>query len=279
MTPEILIAGHIAKDLTATGWRPGGGVLYAAAQAVRLGLKAGVVTACGAEVKPADVMPDVDWHVLAAEATTTFENVYRDGIRHQRLLAVARPLGLEDIPRDWLDAPIVLLTSLFHEIDSGLAPALSRRGALVGLGAQGWLRRLEGDRVQPMPFEPSPAWLAGEAVFVSEEDVLDSEGVAEWQTRVPIVVLTRGYRGCTVWYAAGRHDISAAHVEEVDPTGAGDVFAAAFLIRYAEDRDVLQAGRVATAAAALAVRGEGISAIGSRDEIELLVRGGRVKVA
>jgi sugar/nucleoside kinase (ribokinase family) len=279
MTPDILIAGHIAKDRTATGWRPGGGVLYAAAQAARLGFTAGVVTACSAELRPADVLSDVDWHVLPSEATTTFENVYEDGVRRQRLLATASPLGLQDIPRDWLDAPIVLLTSLFHEIDDWMAPALARRGALVSLGAQGWLRRLEGDRVLPMPFESSPAWLAGEAVFVSEEDLLDSQRVAEWRSQVPIVVLTRGYRGCTVWEASGRHDISAAHVEEVDPTGAGDVFAAAFLICYAEDRDVLQAARFATAAAALAVRGEGISAIAGRDEIESLVRGGRVKVA
>jgi sugar/nucleoside kinase (ribokinase family) len=279
MTPDILIAGHIAKDITALGWRPGGGVLYAAAQAARLGLRTGAVTACTAELRPADVLSDVDWHVLPSEATTTFENAYRDGARQQRLLAVARPLGLEDIPHDWLDAPIVLLTSLFHEIDGALAPALMGRDALVGLGAQGWLRRLEGDRVLPMPFESSPAWLAGEAVFVSEEDLLDSQRVAEWRSQVPIVVLTRGYRGCTVWEASGRHDISAAHVEEVDPTGAGDVFAAAFLICYAEDRDVLQAARFATAAAALAVRGEGISAIAGRDKIESLVRGGRVKVA
>jgi sugar/nucleoside kinase (ribokinase family) len=130
-----------------------------------------------------------------------------------------------------------------------------------------------------MSFEPSPAWLAGEVVFVSEEDVLDSERVAEWQARVPIVVLTRGYRGCTVWDASGRHELSAAPVDEVDPTGAGDVFAAAFLVRYSEGRDALTAARFAAAAAALAVQGDGIRAIAGRGEIESLVRGGRVKVA
>jgi hypothetical protein len=279
MIPDILIAGHIAKDITATGWRPGGGVLYAAAQAARLGLKAGVVTACSAEVSPPDILPAATWHVLPSDSTTTFENVYEDGERRQRLLATARPLAATDIPRQWVSVPLVLLTSLFHEIEDTLPSTLAQYGTVVGLGAQGWLRRLEGDRVQPMPFEPSPAWLAGDAVFVSEGDLLDSERVAEWRNHVPIVVLTRGYRGCTVWVATGRYDVSTAQVEEVDPTGAGDIFAAAFLIRYAEGGDVLQAARFATAAAALAVRGEGISAIASRDEIESLVRGGRVKVA
>jgi sugar/nucleoside kinase (ribokinase family) len=279
MIPDILIAGHIAKDITATGWRPGGGVFYAAAQAARLGLNVGAVTACSAEVSPPAVLPDVTWHVLPSETTTTFENVYEAGIRRQRLLATAALLSATDIPRRWSSVPLVLLTSLFHEIDDALPSTLAQSGTLVGLGAQGWLRRLEGDRVQPMSFEPSPDWLAGEVVFVSEEDVLDSERVAEWQARVPIVVLTRGYRGCTVWDASGRHELSAAPVDEVDPTGAGDVFAAAFLVRYSEGRDALTAARFAAAAAALAVQGDGIRAIAGRGEIESLVRGGRVKVA
>jgi len=279
MTPDVLIAGHIAKDITADGWRPGGGVLYAAAQASRLGLSVAALTACSPEVEPSAVLPGVDWRVLPSEATATFENVYCDGVRQQRLLATGRRLSLEDLPVEWLDAPLVLLTSLFHEIEADIAPALASRGALVGLGAQGWLRRLEGDRVQPMAFEPSPAWLAADVVFVSEEDVADAERVAEWRSRTPIVVLTRGYRGCTVWDTSGRHDVSAAAVAEVDPTGAGDVFAAAFLVRYAEARDVVAAARFATAAAALAVGGEGTSSIAGRDEIETLLEAGQVKVA
>ncbi len=279
MTPDILIAGHIAKDITAGGWRLGGGVFYAAAQAVRLGLKVGVVTACSPEVVPSSVLPGVEWHIIVSDATTTFENVYVDGLRQQRLLAVGRPLRLEDVPVEWLDAPLVLLTTLFHEISPEVAQALVNRGALVGLGAQGWLRRLDGDRVRPVAFEPRPAWLAGDVVFVSDEDLSEVERVVEWHQRVPVVVLTRGYRGCTVWDEGGRHDLSAATVLEVDPTGAGDIFAASFLAKYAERRDVIDAARFAAAAAALAVRGTGISAIAGREEIEALLSAGQVKVA
>ena len=279
MTPDILIAGHIAKDITVNGWRPGGGVLYAAAQASRLGLSAGVVTACSADVVPSSILSDVEWHVLPSDSTTTFENVYRDGVSQQRLLAVGRSIRIEDVPPAWLDAPLALLTSLFHEINADVAPALSKRGALVGLGAQGWLRRLEGDRVRPMAFEQAPSWLAGDVVFVSEEDLSEVDRVAEWRDRVPMVVLTRGSRGCTVWDATGRHDISAAPVREVDPTGAGDVFAASFLVRYAAAQDVVEAARFTAAAAALAVCGEGTGGIAGRDEIEALLSAGQVKVA
>jgi sugar/nucleoside kinase (ribokinase family) len=263
----------------ADGWRPGGGVLYAAAQAQRLWLKVAAVTACSSEIDPSSLLPGIDWQVLPSPATTTFENVYRDGIRRQRLLDVGRQIGLADLPEPWLDTPLVLLTSLFHEIDGGIAPSLAARGAIVGLGAQGWLRSLEGDRVGHAPFEPAPSWLAGEAVFVSQEDLSEPERVEEWRARVAVVALTRAHSGCTVWDAAGRHEVSAAAVVEVDPTGAGDVFAVSFLVRYAESRDAVAAARFAAAAAALSVRGEGISAVAGRGEIEALLRAGQVKVA
>jgi sugar/nucleoside kinase (ribokinase family) len=40
-------------------------------------------------------------------------------------------------------------------------------------------------------------------------------------------------------------------VKEVDPTGAGDCFDAAFLCGYLEGRDLQQCGRMAAAAGAL----------------------------
>jgi sugar/nucleoside kinase (ribokinase family) len=133
--------------------------------------------------------------------------------------------------------------------------------------------------VRPLAFEPSPTWLVGDAVFVSDEDLTDSERVVEWRGRIPVVVLTRGDRGCTVWDASGRHDVSGVAVEVRDPTGAGDVFAVSFLIRYAETRDVLQAGSFAAAAAALSVGGEGVNGLGTRNDVEKLLRSGRVQVA
>jgi sugar/nucleoside kinase (ribokinase family) len=254
-------------------------VLYAAAQAQRLGLEVAVVTACSADVEPASILPGVRWHVLPSEATTTFENIYRDGVRQQRLLDVGRLITAEDLPAEWMSAPLLLLTTLFHEISPDVAQEFIDRGATVGLGAQGWLRRREGDQVRPVPFEPEPDWLAGEVVFVSEEDLAAAERVAEWRDQVRVVVLTRGSGGCTVWDVKGRHDVSAAPVTQVDPTGAGDVFAASFLARYADEHDALESARFAAAAAALSVRGEGTSAIAGLDEIEAVLRAGQVKVA
>jgi hypothetical protein len=279
MTPQLLIAGHIVKDVAADGWRPGGGVLYAAAQAKRLGVDVSVVTACAADVEPETILPGVAWHVLPSAETTTFENRYADGRRTQRLLARGAMLGLADVPSAWLQAPMTLLTPLFHEIAAMDVTSFKSPGSLLGVEAQGWLRRLEGDQVHAAPFEASPAWLAGDVVFVSDEDVEEAGRVEAWRQRAPIVALTRGREGCTVWHESGRHDISSPPVREKDPTGAGDVFAAAFLIRYYETRDVIAAASFASAAGALSVRGSGPESAAGRDEIEALLARGQVKVA
>jgi len=279
MTPKLLIAGHIAKDVTAVGWRPGGGVLYAAAQAHRLGLDVTVLTACTADIDPKALLPDVAWQIQPSDATTTFENVYEGGHRSQRLLAHGAQIDLEAISVMAEAVQIVLLTPLFHEIEPSAAGRVAASGALFGVASQGWLRELDGEHVRPSSFEEAPDWLAGEVVFVSDEDVEDPDAVAVWRDRVPVVALTRGRGGCTVWDASGRHEVSAASVQEQDPTGAGDVFAAAFLVRYHETHDAKEAARFAAAAGALSVRGEGFEAVATRDEIEALLRQGRVKVA
>ena len=58
----------------------------------------------------------------------------------------------------------------------------------------------------------------------------------------------------------------------VDPTGAGDVFSAAFLVRYIASGNLIAAGRFAVTAAALSTRGFGASALPSETEISSLMK-------
>jgi 1D-myo-inositol 3-kinase len=271
VTPDILVAGHIVRDILPGGWRPGGGVYYASCQAAALGLTVGAVTACSADFE-LPRLRRVAWQVVASSETTTFENRYTRGVRRQRVRAVGPALKLADIPEQWQDAPVALLTPVFHDLDPHLPKRLGRGRRLLGIGAQGWLRRREGETVHGGVVEPRPAWLAGDVVFVSEEDVTEPEAVAVWQKSVPLVVLTRGGSGCTIWDATGRHDIAPVPIDEVDPTGAGDVFAVAFLHRYRERGRVGEAARFAAAAAALAIRGRGAEGVASTREIEALIR-------
>jgi sugar/nucleoside kinase (ribokinase family) len=65
--------------------------------------------------------------------------------------------------------------------------------------------------------------------------------------RVPVVKLGAG--GCRLL----GQDIPASEVEEVDPTGAGDAFAAGFCAAYLRGADPIEAARYAVALAAVAV--------------------------
>jgi sugar/nucleoside kinase (ribokinase family) len=74
-------------------------------------------------------------------------------------------------------------------------------------------------------------------------------------------------------FAEGRWREMAAFPEaEVDPTGAGDTFATAFLIRLHETGDAGEAARFAAAAASLSVGGIGAAAMPVRAEIEERMR-------
>lgn len=90
-----------------------------------------------------------------------------------------------------------------------------------------------------------------------------------------ILVLKAGWRGASVATADGRLVIPAYATRAVDPTGAGDAFAGAFIAtlaeRGAEDRATLWlAGRRGAAAASIAVEGFGPRALerATREEIE-----------
>ena len=60
----------------------------------------------------------------------------------------------------------------------------------------------------------------------------------------------------------------APEIDEVDATGAGDIFAAAFFVRYLRTRDPWEATRFATLLASHSVARVGLNGIPTTAEIE-----------
>jgi sugar/nucleoside kinase (ribokinase family) len=89
---------------------------------------------------------------------------------------------------------------------------------------------------------------------------------------VPIVALTRGWEGMDLMTRDAVHSVPTLPRPEVDPTGAGDVFAAAFLVRYQETGDPLEAAAFASCAASCVVEGVGTTSLGDRGEVEKRMR-------
>ena len=132
---------------------------------------------------------------------------------------------------------------------------------VVGVGLQGWLRgpiSVPG-RVVPRPIEFDPSILSRlDATFCSEEDLEGHGELLRLLCRyVPVVVVTYGCRGAIVWERGIPRGVGVHEVHDIDPTGAGDTFAAAMLQGLARDWPVEKSARMAAALSSCAVEVSG----------------------
>ncbi len=271
--PDCVVCGHASRDITPQRWRMGGTVTFAAAQAHRLGMRVGVVTSAGDDCDVQAQLPFAEIVNQISAATTTFENHYTHGQRKQRLHARSTPIAVDAIPRDWRSPSIALIGPVFGEIDPAMASAFDER-ALVGVSPQGWLRALDGEgNVVRAAWDGAPFWHGADAVFVSDEDLLGGRADAErWAGEGAIIAMTESDRGAQLYLQGAWGRIAAFPEDEVDPTGAGDTFATAFLIRLHETGDAAEAARFAAAAASLSIGGIGIESTPAREQIEERMR-------
>lgn len=266
--PDFIVVGHVVKDIIPGGWRLGGTATFAALQATRLGVSTGVVTRTSPDLDLATHLPDVSIAGRPSATATSFENIYDGWRRTQRVPVQAEPIDAQDVPEEWFEAPLALLGPVCSELPPRLGERFS--GGLVGAAAQGWLRELDEERrVRPRSWRGEPFWRGCRVLFVSDEDLGGRrEAVDAWSRELPLVVVTAADRGATVVEGERERSIAAFPAEETDPTGAGDIFAAAFLVRYHETDDVAECARFASAAAACSVEGAGGEAIAGREAIE-----------
>ena len=90
-------------------------------------------------------------------------------------------------------------------------------------------------------------------------------GISALRQDARLAVVTRSEKGCVVVNSAGAQAVAAFPVERVvDTTGAGDLFAAGFLVGLARNKDHQSAARLAALAAA-----EVIQHLGARPETSL----------
>ena len=261
------------RDVVADGFRFGGTVTFAAVQAHRLGCSVGVVTRAGDDFDVQAELPFAQVVRHPSRTTTTFENHYVEGQRKQRVHAQADPIVADDLPADWRASPVALVGPVLGEIDPSLAAAFDD-DTLVGVSPQGWLRALDTEgNVMRTSYDGAPFWRGADVVFVSDEDLLGGRDDTDiWTRDVALIAMTQSRRGAQVWADGRWRAIDAFPEDEVDPTGAGDTFATAFLIRLHETADVYEAARFGAAAASLSVGGVGAAAMPTRKEIEARMR-------
>lgn len=143
---------------------------------------------------------------------------------------VAPSFSPDELEADWLDCDVLHLSgyALLREPVSDtalLAASLARgRGARISVDVAAWT---EIRTFGPMRFRELIDTIAPDVLFATE---------AEWEMlggaylTAPTGVIKRGPRGATVVTEDARLDLSPVEAEVVDTTGAGDAFAAGFLL-------------------------------------------------
>ena len=265
---DYLIVGHVAEDITPKGIQLGGTVAYSALTARALGLRVGIVTSSGKDA-PLQALGGIHIVNVPSEHSTTFENIKTDNGRRQVLHHQAAPLLAEHIPQVWRSAPIIHLAPIAQELDSSFVEKMS--GSLLGVTPQGWMRAWdENGQVRATAWENKDQVLgrAG-AVVMSVEDVdRDLELVEEMAHQTRILCITEGELGAVLHWNGDRRRFRPTPMIEVDATGAGDIFAAAFFVRLFHTRDPWEAARFATQLAARSVTRAGLNGIPTSKEVD-----------
>lgn len=276
---DFLVIGHVTRDIPtanpdATDYVLGGTVSFAAVTAARLGRHPTVLTRAGNDVE-LDILTAVGGlYVLPSERTTTFANIYSETSRVQYCYHPAGVIRAEDVPAELRHPKVVLLGPLVQEIGTDMIHIFPEE-TVVAAVPQGWMRRWdENGRVYPVPWESAPEFLPHlDALILSIEDVDgDLSIIEEYCRHVPLLVMTQYREGSTVYRRQPDGSVQVTQIPprpaiEIDPTGAGDTFATAFLLRLQETGDPLDAARYANVTASFGVEGPGTAAIPSHQEV------------
>ena len=265
---DYLAIGHVAVDLTPAGDQLGGSVSYAALTARALGLRVGIVTSAGVDA-PLQPLNEIQIVTIPSEFSTTFENIKTAQGRKQTLHHQASKIDFEHIPAIWQNTPIIHLAPIAQELDPNLAGQFP--SSLVGVTPQGWMRAWnEKGQVRACAWENSGQVLslAGSVVMSVEDIARDLELAESMAQQTRILCLTEGELGSVLYWNGDRRRFRPPVVEEIEPTGAGDIFAAAFFVRLWKTRDPWEAARFATNLAAYSVTRPGLQGIPTKNEIE-----------
>ena len=277
-TVDILLIGNVTRDLIRehdfSEYLLGGTVTFAAVVADRLGRHPTVVTRATPDTDLSAMPPSAELHVLPTSSTTTFSNIYTPHGRIQYCFTPAPPIAARDIDASLRHPDIVLLGPIANEIEPDV-PAIFPKDTVVAAVPQGWMRRWDEDgRVHSKQWETAREILPHlDALILSLEDIdYEWERLAPAFDYVPLIVVTEYRDGSTVFQRQPDGSVHEVKVPprpavEVDPTGAGDIFTTAFLIRLEETRDPVQAARFGNIAASMSVEHVGVTGIPSRQAI------------
>lgn len=188
----------------------------------------------------------------AAISTTIFQNVYIAGDRWQYIRARAEDLSNDLIHNQCQDSQVVLLCPIADEIDPSIITELNN--PIIGATIQGWLRQWDEEgkvTAKPMNWE---ALSKADFVFLSYEDISQQQNIVEkLKSLGNTIVITNDQMGADIYSKGHIYNLPSWPTSVIDPTGAGDTFATAFLIEYIKSGDLKTSAIMGHCAASLVI--------------------------
>jgi sugar/nucleoside kinase (ribokinase family) len=250
---RVAVVGNLSLDLV-DGWPPraGGPPHYAARALAALDVPAIVRVKCAGADRE-QLLPQleelglpVEWRPGATTAGYAFS--YDGDVRSMDVRELGSPWSADDVAG--LGAEWVHVGALFRgEFPPATLASLAQTGSRLSFDGQGLVRPA---RTGPLVLEPEPdrSFLRHVSVLkLSEEEAVALAGGLEQrplsELGVPEVIVTLGSRGCLVVFEQELFHVPAEPLD-VEPTGAGDSFAAAYVVERTRGNAPLPAAENAT---------------------------------
>lgn len=271
---DICCIGHITRDRVVTPQTErhmaGGTAFYFSHAINTTGAKYLLVTALGeSDLQSVTDLraKNIEVAALPSAHTVYFENKYTGNLDHrtQRVLQVADPFTIEQLLP--VQARIFHLGPLLaHDMSVDLIRMLAAKGK-VSLDAQGFLRKVDGQKVVPIDWAEKIEALPCISLLKANEHEMEvltgqtdprtgAQMLADWG--VEEVIITLGSNGSVLYHNSTFYDIPA-YVPRVvaDATGCGDTYMAGYLSQRTQGASPQHAGQVAAAMASLKLEASG----------------------
>ena len=265
---DYLCIGHVCHDLVGGDVILGGTVSYASHVAKHFNRKVAVITSFGPQFIFQKRFEELGIEIAAipSEKTTVFENFYPSKEERVQYLH-SQASKITNIKIQAAPNPEVVHVGLV--IDEITPDVLDHfDDSLIGLSLQGALR--ETGNTKRINFKQPTRELLNKAdiIFLSNDDIQSNDKILDFIIRsCAHVVYTMGKMGAKVYLNGEVHIYPAYPAEEVDATGAGDVFATAYLIEYCNSGSVDKACTMAHCAASFIIEGLGLENLPTMHQI------------
>ncbi|HML05730.1 MAG TPA: PfkB family carbohydrate kinase [Methanobacterium sp.] len=277
---NVTLIGPIAEDTiiksNSSYKSPGGAVFYQSNILSNLKINTNaIVTISGDNRNLLKAFPsDINIIPFYVKRNTKFQNIYYDNNPNHRIQKASipkNPIELKNILNQINNSSAFLLGPLCpYDIPLKTIEDLSKLKKPIYLGAQGYLRHLQGDKILLKPWHGFEKFLKFiDILFIDENEssIILGEKHSLEETAKKLssfgpeeVIITCGNRGSIIYSSklAKIYKIPAFKPQKIeDPTGLGDTYMAAYAARKVETEDPKKCGIFAAAAASVKLENKG----------------------